>query len=195
MIEVHTLNAFTTPVFALQYSDSEKLSKEIVPIFKEIEQNDNNKYDYVNGYTNYSPNTNILELENLLDLQSFITNSIKQIHNRLELTTPIKLINSWFSIGRKNSMHERHNHLPAVWSGVYYIQAKNDDGNITFFNENLKSNWPFCETSLDNILTRQIFTIQPETGLMLVFPSYLEHQVHLNNTNNERIAISFNFGI
>lgn len=195
MIEVHTLNAFTTPIFALRYDRSEELNKEVVPIFKEIEHNDQNQHGYVNGYTSYSSTSNILELENLSELLSFIANSVNQIHNRLELSVPIKLINSWFSIGRKNSMHERHNHLPSTWSGVYYVQANNNDGNITFFNEHLKSNWPFSETSIENVLTRQIFTIQPETGLMLIFPSYLEHQVHLNNTDNERIAISFNFGI
>lgn len=193
MSEVHTLNAFTTPIFALKFQHGDELAKTIVPIFKDIESKDANKYPYENGYTSYNPTSSILFQEELNDLQKFIDVTVNQIHNRLEFYTPIRLINSWFNIGRTNSMHERHNHIPAIWSGVYYVHADNNSGNISFFNEHLKTNWPYEETSLHNPLTRSIFTVQPETGLLLVFPSYLEHQVHLNQTNNERISISFNY--
>jgi uncharacterized protein (TIGR02466 family) len=194
MTEVHTLNAFTAPIFALRYDNSESLKQEVVPVFKEIEKSDDKPFYYDNGYTSYNPKSNILELDELFSFNQFVNTSIEQVHDRLNLNSRVAAMNSWFSIGRKNSMHEKHNHLPSVWSGTYYVQAENDDGNITFFNEHLKSNWPFCETGLEDTYTRQLFTIQPETGLLLIFPSYLEHQVHLNKTDNERIAISFNYG-
>ena len=194
IVEVHTLNAFTVPIFALKYNDCENLKNTVIPTFKSIEDSDSDKIYYENGYTNYTPGSNVLELNALEELKNFIEVSVNEVHRKLNLENQVYLINSWFSVNRKNSMHERHNHLPAVWSGVYYVQATNNDGNITFFNDHLKSNWPYCKTDINNPLTRQIFTIQPETGLLLIFPSYIEHQVHLNNTDNERISLSFNFG-
>ena len=194
IVEVHTLNAFTVPIFALKYNDCENLKNTVIPTFKSIEDSDSDKIYYENGYTNYTPGSNVLELNALEELKNFIEVSVNEVHRKLNLENQVYLINSWFSVNRKHSMHERHNHLPAVWSGVYYVQATNNDGNITFFNDHLKSNWPYCKTDINNPLTRQIFTIQPETGLLLIFPSFLEHQVHLNNTDNDRISLSFNFG-
>lgn len=197
MSEVHTLNAFTIPVFALKYSKCQELKSNTIEHFKLLEEKDQNRYPYDYGYTSYASTSNILSTEQLCPLEKFISVAVQEVHEKLNLplSGPLRLINSWVSINRKHCTHERHNHLPSTWSGVYYVQADNNDGNITFFNEHMKSNWPYCSTDLNNPLTRPIFTVQPETGLLLIFPSYLEHQVHENKTDNERISISFNYNI
>jgi len=39
------------------------------------------------------------------------------------------------------------------------------------------------------------FYIQPVENLLLIFPSYLLHEVEMNNSNEKRISISFNLCI
>ena len=51
----------------------------------------------------------------------------------LGIEADLTFVGSWFSINRKHTYHEMHNHIPATWSGVYYVQAKEDDAPITFY--------------------------------------------------------------
>ena len=41
----------------------------------------------------------------------------------------------------------------------------------------------------------QSFTVEPVDGLLLVFPSYLLHEVRSNPSNKQRINIAFNVRI
>ena len=36
------------------------------------------------------------------------------------------------------------------------------------------------------------FVIKPKVGKLLLFPSWLEHGVHINHTDHERMSVSFN---
>ena len=37
--------------------------------------------------------------------------------------------------------------------------------------------------------------IEPEEGLMVFFPGFLEHSVELNKSSQDRISVAFNFNL
>jgi len=80
----------------------------------------------------------------------------------------------WFNISPKNAYHRWHDHGQAVkQAGVFYIQIPENSGNIEF-KENDK-----------------IYSIIPYEGLLLVFPK-IKHRVLPNNSDQDRISMSFN---
>ena len=101
---------------------------------------------------------------------------------------------SWISINRQDGFHGAHSHMPCLWSGVYYVQALKDDAPITFIDANKKNNWPSAYGMFTgNQYSSPTFSLEPESGNLLLFPSWLEHQVEQQMVpDRERITISFN---
>ena len=189
---------FSVPIFKTIYPNAESFQKLIVPIFKNIESNDKNPFDYcATGYTSYPNTTDILLYPECKDLLDFIGNNVVLAHEYLGLSNSITLRSSWFSINRKHSYHTKHNHLPWIWSGVYYVKANHkEDSNIIFHNKNLESNWPFGKTDSaadKHSMAAQSWAYPAETGILYIFPGFIDHEVGEQRTDNERITISFNF--
>jgi len=100
----------------------------------------------------------------------------------------------WFNINKKFDYNISHYHPGTTWSGVYYIQIGQDDpdyplgGQIEFVDPR-----PRCEVGPNKAVSHAgVLRIKPEAGALLVFPSYLEHYVHPNYGDTERINIAFN---
>ena len=103
-----------------------------------------------------------------------------EFENNFNLT----LFHMWVNIASPGDYQEVHHHIPSLFSGVLYIDCSEKSGNISFSNP-LKS-----EFGLMGIEKK--FTITPEIGLLVLFPSWLEHSVFENKSNKNRISISFN---
>ena len=133
-------------------------------------------------------------------LRDFAIENIKTIHRHyimagapctaLEQFGPERFEhNHWANINEPGSTNAMHTHSKWHWSGVYYIQSK-DTGKIVFYsaaymNQQVQYGLPFGQS----------FSMEPSDGIMLLFPSYLMHEVLTNNSEQERINIAFNFRI
>tara|TARA_R110000803_G_scaffold102498_1_gene170586 strand:- start:39 stop:629 length:591 start_codon:yes stop_codon:yes gene_type:complete len=98
----------------------------------------------------------------------------------------------WVNIAKKDQFQETHAHIDFekrnVFSGVIYINIPEDSGNLILENPlNLESYLTPNSTkfSKDVIVT-------PQEKLFIIFPSWLKHLVGVNNSNQNRISISFN---
>ena len=185
---------FPVPIWEFTYTEAEAFREKIVPFFKEIEKNNPNKeVPYTKeGYTSYGAINNILDYNECAEMKNFVMGNIVYAAKDLGLEGYCNIVGSWFNNNRKYSSHESHNHLPNIISGIYYVQAEENDAKITFHDQNKISNWPFRAPSRVSNLTepRQSFT--PKTGRLYLFPSYIEHSVEQQLSDNERISISFN---
>ena len=182
-----------------EYDNAEEFKEKIIPDFYNYEKNNpvtGTKYSD-QGYTSFfTDNQNILATnKNCNDLLKFINEQMNEFHNLMELQGTPFLQNSWFSINRKHSYHERHNHLPCIYSGVYYVQAQEDDASLFFVNENLDNNWPYIGKKNSNNFNEQSVSVMSRTGILWLFPSFAWHKVSEQLTDNERISIAFNFGV
>lgn len=99
----------------------------------------------------------------------------------------------WANVNRRGDYNLVHVHPGSTWSCVYYVDAgdvdksENEHGAITFFSPLLASTNSFFTKALPNQ-----FTVQPEAGRMVLFPSYLQHQVHPYFGEKPRISIAIN---
>lgn len=197
MFDLH--NIFQVPVYQSRYHDAFILENKIVPKLKDLEnRNKNNSSPYypANSYTSFGT-AEILDIPELEQLKKFIFDTVNEVHKSAGLGGDLEFTNSWFSINRLNSYHESHTHIPDVWSGVYYVSATPADAAIAFVNRNLKDTmWPFKapKTRHTSVNSSQV-TCSVETGLLIIFPSYLEHKVNQQMVDSERITIAFNLNV
>ena len=79
------------------------------------------------------------------------------------------LLNFWVMEYEKGNHTVKHNHWPATLSGIYYIDVEENSSPIIFENN---------------------FVIKPKNGMLLLFPSIVNHEVP--PTKGKRIVASFN---
>mgnify|MGYP001373844879 CR=1 len=107
----------------------------------------------------------------------------------------------WSMINNKGNWNQIHNHLynyneyRTDLSGVYYVRVPEGNcGNILFRNPASCVNGnTFIQ--LRNHSSKEWETRFPKAGLMYIFPAYLDHMVLPNETDEDRVAISFNLTV
>jgi len=107
---------------------------------------------------------------------------------------PVEIYNIWLNINPPGSYNELHHHSGAVLSGVYYVEAGNNQGNIQFErNDNAEYHIP-DRVEKETYYTSTRATYAAKTNALYIFPGWLKHSVQGNCSNNDRISISFNYG-
>ena len=101
----------------------------------------------------------------------------------------------WAIINKKNNFNLPHIHPNCYLSAAYYVKTHDGCGKIKFTNPNLASRQrsPLIENKTD--FNQNGIEVDPKEGDLLFFPAYLTHEVLRNNSDKERIVISFNIDI
>ena len=106
----------------------------------------------------------------------------------------LEIQNLWININPPNSYNHLHNHVGSVLSGVYYVDATPEQGNIQFErNDNAEYHIP-TKVAKETYYTSTRATYAGKTNALYIFPSWLKHSVQGNKSNTDRISISFNYG-
>ena len=102
----------------------------------------------------------------------------------------IELTDYWAQVHEHNESTNLHDHVDCfdiknspVYSGVYYVQVPKNSGKIVF------------QYPINKYNQYQRYWFETLQGDFLIFPSTLDHFVTKNESNDYRIAISFNFKI
>jgi len=126
-------------------------------------------------------------------LVSAVTEQVDGCAAQAELP-PLQIQNIWLNINTPGAYNTLHNHAGAILSGVYYIKSDPSQGNIMFERgDNAEYFLPPMEKA--NYFTSTATTYKAMTGAIYVFPGWLKHSVQPNLTKDDRLSISFNFGI
>ena len=102
-------------------------------------------------------------------------------------------INLWININGYKDFNLRHTHENSIISGVFYVKAPDKSSKITFYHPAFKlmvREWNI--NMKHNHYTSSVWSINPQKGKLLLFPSWLEHEVSPNLSQESRISISFN---
>ena len=121
----------------------------------------------------------------LKTLDTHINHYLDSVHCKWDRTYHIG--QSWFTKTNHLQYAHCHDHGASDVSGVYYLKTNQKDGNLYFksLNKPLTSNYVFSCIPDEQEL-------QAQEGLMALWPSMLEHGTKVNNTDHERISLSFN---
>jgi uncharacterized protein (TIGR02466 family) len=107
---------------------------------------------------------------------------------------------SWFHVMRRGGFFGLHNHPNASWSGVYCVDPgkpdsdKKDSGLLTFVNPMILSAM-HLDAGNDHMTlpyAPQTASLALEAGQLVMFPSWVLHDVKPFEGEGERITIAFN---
>jgi uncharacterized protein (TIGR02466 family) len=98
----------------------------------------------------------------------------------------------WANVLAKGAAHRAHSHPNNFLSGVYYVRTHPGTNTLNFHDPRTQTGIirpPVVELVAEN--TDQV-VIGVANGALVIFPSYLQHSVDANQSDEERISISFN---
>lgn len=97
---------------------------------------------------------------------------------------------SWLNFTSENQWHHKHAHPNSFLSGVYYIDADEQNDKITFFKDDYKQ--IKLEPTEWHLWNSQSWWLTVKTGQIVVFPSSLIHMVQQKAGDNIRCSLAFN---
>ena len=107
----------------------------------------------------------------------------------------VKVSSIWAIINEKDAWNQKHHNINSDLSAAYYVSAPNNCEDIVFYDPLPAPVHNHLITNLPNKLNATVNSIKPEPGMLVLFPSYLEHFVNLNKSEEKRIVISFNLSL
>ena len=99
----------------------------------------------------------------------------------------------WGMINPPGARNTVHTHPLNFLSGVYYLKVPKNSGNIVFINP-IRQAEVFDPPKDSNLPVHFENSVQLEAkeNNLIFFPSWLQHEVQQNNSNQDRIILSFN---
>lgn len=185
---------FPTPVYikdieAVEYNNH--LEKVIIEL---------SEYDKGKQATNvkgWHSSTNIHENIEFKNLVNELYNFQFEIFKDEYLDGEPFLGNMWANINPPQSFNMPHTHPNSLWSGVYYVKTPKNCGDLKIEDPRMMSYMvqPKRKIKPENLPLHllKFISFQPIAGRIIMFPSWLRHYVEINNSNDFRMSISFNF--
>jgi uncharacterized protein (TIGR02466 family) len=153
---------------------------------------------YPAGYTSYGTLRNLnRHIPAFSQLEQKIWPHVERFARRLDMELcEVNLVMSdcWVNVMSRDAVHPLHLHPGAVFSGTFYVSTPEGCSSLGFQDPRSEqaSNAPprFRDCRAEN--QKQI-SYPARAGKVILFESWLRHQVTANPTLSERVSISFNY--
>ena len=146
----------------------------------------------VNGWHSTSDMADYPEYKELVDI---LFQAQRDIYKEEHLDSEPFLGNMWANINPPGGYNRTHIHPNSLWSGVYYVKTPKNCGHLKLEDPrsvSLMSRPNHIEGEQPSRLWREVH-FEPVTGRLIMFPSWVNHGVDPNMSNEIRISVSFNF--
>ena len=135
------------------------------------------------------------ENEKFSTLKSEIVNLSQEAMTHLDIIDEMipSMTGMWAVVNGPGSSNRLHNHPYNYLSGVFYLQVPRNSGALVFHDPRPQSEVLSPPKKIgETIHTSSRVSWSPKQNDLLFFPSWLNHEVEENNSNEERIILSFN---
>ena len=105
----------------------------------------------------------------------------------------------WLNAYKTNQNQEVHDHSPGHFSAVHYVKYNNEEHLPTIFINPYRQaaipNKPDFHSDIDQVPQTWVAQsyVRVKEGDLLIFPSFFEHKVPRQKTDEMRVTLSFNF--
>ena len=178
--------AYPTPVYSCMVTDYKNIQREIESIAKKTKWVSTKQKNW--GLTHYLSEDifdgNVIGEKFEKELGKHLSTYIQSFYsNKFQWM----ISNSWLSLFKKGNYGHVHEHGTSTISGVYYYQTNEKDGKLFFRAPN-----PYYQSNNIWQNFKQELIVEPKQGLLILFPGWLDHGIQTNETNHDRISLSFN---
>lgn len=120
-----------------------------------------------------------------------LSNFIGACAKDYELSSFNVRVTYWGIVSPRYAYNTRHVHSGATLSGVVYLSAPAGAGGIIFCDPRPGRVMEIGSSSRSGRYPQKVKKC-PEVGLVLIFPSWLEHEVEMSDCDEPRTILSFN---
>ena len=149
------------------------------------------------GYTSYASLNDLPRRDPAFgDLAKLLTRHAAEFAKEcaFDLARKPKLDSLWVNLLKAGGHHSGHIHPHSIVSGTFYVEVPKGSGSIRFEDPRLGLMMAAPARSADAPEDiRSFVTVEPRTGLLLLWESWLRHEVLPGRGRGERLSISFNF--
>ena len=179
---------FYTPIYYNFVNNLDSVQEELATAFDSLsfdKKTEWGKNTHSVSDTNFD--TNIIETMKLHLFEQEIKNNVDNFLKDLgsQYNKPYRISACWFTKTKPQEHTRIHNHGYTDISGVYYFKTNKKDGDIVFLS-------PVPVSSIVFAKLQDTVSYQPEVGKMILFPGSLYHTVNENESQEDRISVSFN---
>ncbi len=194
------------PTFVYQdeiFSPRAKINAELLEEIAQFRRIDKNgvqwsKKNYPGGYTSYGSMDQLFRLSSTFDeLRLKIDASMAKYVRALEIDIrpqELKMDSMWVNVMPPGVSHSMHIHPLSVISGTYYLQVPKGTRGLKLEDPRMVN---FMASPPRKAKARQpnqrFVEMSPREGEVLLFESWLRHEVPVNPTRSDRVSISFNY--
>ena len=157
--------------------------------------------DYVSMNHTESPNGMVQSLpylhkkENIVELNREIIECIEYISlnfTKYESKYKVDITSMWGNVQKPGAFFNKHYHRNNIYSGILYLNDSGEDvfPPTKFFSPLVRDFGPSVKET--NVFNAASSERSFEKGVLVIFPAWLEHDVGINLTPNNRLTISFN---
>ncbi len=150
--------------------------------------------EWIQNYTNFtSKSRNILpEIANVETIQLIYQTLSEYFYGLLGVneSTELYITESWLNKNTSGQHHHRHWHPNSIISAVICLSAVEDSGALTFITSAYET--MEFEVAHANVYNSKSWSCNLKPNDIVLFPSSVEHLVEKNNSQTERITLSFN---
>ena len=183
------IQLFPTPV--LICSCPFEYSKELEWIKQQDTRRENKNSETGQIFNRQSEDTFILDKPEMSRVRQFIDSKIKAFANNIMGSdSEMVITQSWLNKNGKGESHHEHIHPNSMISGVWYPQIHEKLPPIQFRNETQRD--ITLSIKQYNHFNGGTYMIPLKMGELILFPSNLKHSVPENQSDEERISLSFN---
>lgn len=151
--------------------------------------------DNLNQLPQFSSLVDLIHLE----VSAFADEVLGLEKNSLQMSCMWSNVHKYNNAHKWKNLHGKHLHPNAFLSGVIYLSVPDDDmpGSIEFFDPRsakVMQQPTYTKVTDMSVITH---TYDPVVGMLILFPSWLEHRVNMfkTSTNDARISASFNYSL
>lgn len=193
---------FSTPVYQGDCNDSALIGR-LGAMARQLSKDDKAgaQWSRANRYAGYTSYASLDDLPtrdpDTADLKRIIDKHVAAFAENcaFSLSKKLRMNSLWVNILKPGGMHSGHIHPHSVISGTIYIDVPEGAGGLRFEDPRLAMLMAAPTRTADAPEhLRPFVTVAPQAGMILLWESWLRHEVEANGAKSDRISISFNYG-
>tara|TARA_B100000965_G_C19539694_1_gene734997 strand:- start:610 stop:1218 length:609 start_codon:yes stop_codon:yes gene_type:complete len=190
---------FPEPVFHYKLNNYQDHNKKLLKYIYDLYENDKKGVQRSNVDGWHSRSFKIVDKES--PAYAFFQETKKNVEDVFKVygwkydPMKVRLTEMWAIINKKNNLNTIHTHPNNHLSAAYYVKAPENCGKIKFINPNSVAKERFPKIDEKTEFNQNSVEINPIEGDLLIFPAYLMHGVNRNQSDEDRVVISFNIDI
>ncbi len=203
---------FSVPIAEFRLESQEALNDDLRALFLEKEAEGDKYRDPIRRDTQhgaiFESRFNVFDWpdEPIRELAAHVHRCLASVVNQLsdyskeEFKQLVFKYDAWFHITRNGGYQGLHKHENASWSGIYCVDPgdetpdRPDSGAVRFHDPRSNANYYVDAGNKRMKLPVHYgsYQIQHEPGKLLIFPSYLTHEIFSYVGERPRVVVSFN---